>query len=95
MGAKSGMASGTGEQALVGDGAVVCVDGELGRRGVQFGQGGERSGGRQVAGGARRAVQTGRRRVPPLPGAREKRRLFAAVSKRFREGCEKCRVVSP
>ena len=54
---KSGMASGAREQALAGDGAVVRVDGGLGRRGVRLGQGGERSGGRQVAGGARRPVQ--------------------------------------
>ena len=56
---KSGMASGAREQALAGDGAVVRVDGGLGRRGVWLGQGGERSGGLQVAGGALRPIQAG------------------------------------
>ena len=48
MGAKPGMESKSREPAVAG----VCVDGEPGSRGVQFGQGGERGGGRQVAGGA-------------------------------------------
>ena len=57
---KSGMESGSREPAVAGDGAVVCVDGELGSRGVQLEQCGERGFGRQVEGGALRAVQARR-----------------------------------
>ena len=49
MGAKSGMESGSREPAVAGDGAVVCVDGALGSRGVQFGQSVERGGGSRAA----------------------------------------------
>ena len=52
MGAKSGMESGAREPSVAGDGAGVCVDSEIGSRGVQFGQSGEMGGGSRAVGSA-------------------------------------------